>query len=118
MLGTHLWINATMPGRAHPACAPGPGACSSLPPAVRLFEYRVGPHECGWVQKHLLEAWEFPAAALEFGGDRRCQQGAEGRQGGGKEAGGHAASLSGAQQEAEGEVEADKPAADAGLLDS
>jgi len=43
---------------------------------VRLFDYRLSFHERGWVQKRLLEAWEFEMAALEFGGDRRCQQAA------------------------------------------
>jgi hypothetical protein len=40
---------------------------------VRLFEYRFSNHERGWVQKHLLEAFEFEGAAVEFGGDCRCR---------------------------------------------
>jgi hypothetical protein len=42
-------------------------------PAVRLLEYRFSNHERGWVQKHLLEAFEFEGAAVEFGGDCRCR---------------------------------------------
>ena len=40
---------------------------------MRLFEYSFSNHERGWVQKHLLEAFEFEGAAVEFGGDCRCR---------------------------------------------
>lgn len=41
---------------------------------MRLFEYRLGPHARTWVQKHLLEAFEFEGAALELGGAARCEE--------------------------------------------
>lgn len=53
-----------------PLTPPHPQPCR----AVRLFELRFGWHEQGWVQKQLLEAWEFEGAALEFGDAARCTE--------------------------------------------
>lgn len=49
-------------------------ACSPLPYTVRLYEYQLGWHEEGWVRKVLVEAFEVEGAAVEFGGEARCQE--------------------------------------------
>ena len=40
---------------------------------MRLFEYVLDRRARGFVQRRLVAAFEFEGAALEFGGDTRCQ---------------------------------------------